>query len=64
MEKAPGGCVYVSLGSNIRSADLPEEVIDMFVNVFTSMKRVLFFWKFESTVLKERHSGNLFIGNY
>lgn len=62
MNKAVNGIIYFSMGGNIKSSDLPMEIIDAFVKVFASMKDVLVLWKFESVALKDKHSGNVIIG--
>ncbi|KAH8381958.1 hypothetical protein KR009_001161, partial [Drosophila setifemur] len=46
LDDAEHGAVYFSLGSQVRSADMPPEKIKIFLNVFAKLKqRVL--WKFE-----------------
>ncbi|XP_017959648.2 UDP-glucuronosyltransferase 2C1-like isoform X2 [Drosophila navojoa] len=50
LDEAKDGAIYFSLGSQVRSADLPPEKIQMFLGVFSSLKqRVL--WKFEDDKL-------------
>ncbi|XP_016953738.1 UDP-glycosyltransferase UGT5 [Drosophila biarmipes] len=50
LDDAEFGAVYFSLGSQVRSADMPPEKIEMFLSVFASLKqRVL--WKFEGDQL-------------
>ncbi|KAH8263950.1 hypothetical protein KR038_010324, partial [Drosophila bunnanda] len=50
LDGATHGVIYFSLGSQVRSADLPPEKLKVFLNVFGSLKqRVL--WKFEDETL-------------
>ncbi|KAH8362558.1 hypothetical protein KR200_004605 [Drosophila serrata] len=50
LDGATHGAIYFSLGSQVRSADLPPEKLKVFLNVFGSLKqRVL--WKFEDETL-------------
>ncbi|XP_044755560.1 UDP-glycosyltransferase UGT5-like [Coccinella septempunctata] len=46
LDEAKHGVVYFSMGSNIRSADMPKEKIDMFNSVFSSLKQTVL-WKWE-----------------
>lgn len=46
----------------MKSSDLPDEKLDVFLKVFASMEDVLVLWKFESIALKERHGHNTIIG--
>ncbi|XP_055915993.1 UDP-glycosyltransferase UGT5-like [Eupeodes corollae] len=47
LDEATHGAIYFSLGTNIQSADMPPEKIQIFLDVFAGMKqRVL--WKFEA----------------
>ena len=62
MDKAVNGIIYFSLGGNIKSSDLPEEKLEIFLKVFAQMENVLVLWKFESVALKERHGNNIIIG--
>lgn len=62
MDKAVNGIIYLSLGTNFKSSDLPEEKLEIFLKVFSQMKDVLILWKFESVALKERHGHNIIIG--
>lgn len=48
LDGATHGVIYFSLGTNLKSADLPPEKLSVFLSVFGSLKqRVL--WKFESS---------------
>ncbi|XP_067631961.1 UDP-glycosyltransferase UGT5-like [Eurosta solidaginis] len=50
LDEATHGVIYFSLGSNVQSKDMPEEFLQVFFDVFRSMKqRVL--WKFENESL-------------
>lgn len=52
LDGATDGAIYFSLGSNVRSADMPPEMLKIFFQVFGSMKqRVL--WKFETDEISE-----------
>lgn len=62
MDKNKKGIIYFSLGSNLKSSDLPNEKLEVFLKVFASMQDVLVLWKFESIALKERHGNNVIIG--
>lgn len=62
MDKAVNGIIYFSLGGYLKSSDLPEEKLEIFLKVFAQMKNVLVLWKFESVALKERHGHNIIIG--
>lgn len=62
MDKAVNGIIYLSLGGDIKSSDLPMEKLEAFIKVFGSMLEVLVLWKFETVALKDRHSGNIIIG--
>lgn len=62
MDKNKKGIIYLSLGGNIKSSDLPIEKLEVFLKVFASMEDVLVLWKFESIALKERHGNNIIIG--
>lgn len=53
IEDAEHGVVFFSLGSNIRSSELPKEMLDGILNVLRKLKqRVL--WKFEATDLTDK----------
>lgn len=64
MNKAIYGIIYFSLGGNVRSTDLPKEKLDIFINVFTSLKvkDIVVLWKYEGIDLKERQPHNVVIG--
>lgn len=62
MDRTEKGIIYFSLGANTRSADLPLEKLDIFLNVFATMEQVLVLWKFETIALKERHINSVVIG--
>ncbi|KAH8384528.1 hypothetical protein KR200_008715, partial [Drosophila serrata] len=50
LDEAEHGAIYFSLGSQVRSSDMPEEKVKIFLNVFARLKqRVL--WKFENDKL-------------
>lgn len=64
MDRAIYGIIYVSLGGNIRSSDLPKDKLDIFINVFTSFKPkdIVVLWKYEGIDLKEQQPHNTIIG--
>ncbi|CAG9806766.1 unnamed protein product [Chironomus riparius] len=64
MNKAMYGIIYVSLGGNVRSIDLPKEKLDIFINVFTYLnsKDIVVLWKYEGIDLKERQPHSTVIG--
>lgn len=62
MDKNVKGFIYISLGANIKSSNLPLEKLEIFMKIFESMNDVLILWKFESVALKERHASNMIIG--
>ncbi|KAH8407725.1 hypothetical protein KR222_011449, partial [Zaprionus bogoriensis] len=50
LDEAEHGVIYFSLGSQVRSADLPPEKLKIFLNVFRSLKQRIL-WKFEDDKL-------------
>lgn len=62
MDKAVHGIIYLSFGSDIKSSDLSNEKLEIFLKAFATMENVLVLWKFESVALKERHGHNIIIG--
>ncbi|XP_017837951.1 UDP-glucuronosyltransferase 2C1-like [Drosophila busckii] len=50
LDEAKHGAVYFSLGSQVRSADLPPEKLEIFLKVFRGMKQRIL-WKFEDEQL-------------
>ncbi|XP_053674154.1 UDP-glycosyltransferase UGT5-like [Anopheles nili] len=61
VEKAQGGVVYFSVGTNIRSADFPEQLRDAFTGAFGRLSQVLVIWKWENATLPKQ-SGNVIVG--
>ncbi|CAH2232875.1 jg16634 [Pararge aegeria aegeria] len=51
LDESKHGVVYVSFGSNVRSADLPEEKKKAFLNVFKKLKQTVV-WKWEEDILE------------
>ncbi|XP_055915995.1 UDP-glycosyltransferase UGT5-like [Eupeodes corollae] len=47
LDGAKDGAIYFSLGSNVRSADMPPEMLKIFLKVFGSLKQRVI-WKFET----------------
>ncbi|XP_037716742.1 UDP-glycosyltransferase UGT5-like [Drosophila subpulchrella] len=50
LDEATHGAIYFSLGSQVRSADLPPEKLKIFLDVFGSLKQRIL-WKFEDETL-------------
>ncbi|XP_063220627.1 UDP-glycosyltransferase UGT5-like [Bacillus rossius redtenbacheri] len=50
LDDASEGVVYFSMGSNLRSAEFPEELRDAFVKTFSKLKQKIL-WKFEDDQL-------------
>ncbi|XP_067003541.2 UDP-glycosyltransferase UGT5 isoform X2 [Anabrus simplex] len=49
MDEAEHGVIYFSLGSNVRSSDMPKEMLQVFLDVFSKLKqRVLWKWEKDS----------------
>ncbi|XP_030374219.1 UDP-glucuronosyltransferase 2B13-like [Scaptodrosophila lebanonensis] len=62
IEAAPHGVIYFSMGSNVKSKDLPQETREMLLKVFGRLKqRVL--WKFEDNQLPGKPD-NVFISKW
>jgi glucuronosyltransferase len=55
------GVIYFSLGTKIKSKDLPDDKRNAFVNVFKAMHRFSIFWKWENATLVNQ-SDNVVIG--
>ncbi|CAG9793374.1 unnamed protein product [Diatraea saccharalis] len=49
MDDAKDGVIYFSMGSNLRSKDLPSEVTQSLLKVFSSLKQTVM-WKFEEVL--------------
>lgn len=61
---APEGCIYISLGTARRSADLPAEQIDALRRVFGSLAgRMRVVWKWENATLADQPP-NVLIGEW
>ncbi|XP_053685210.1 UDP-glycosyltransferase UGT5-like [Sabethes cyaneus] len=52
LDGAKHGAIYFSLGTNLRSADMPEDKLLAILSVFRSMKQRVV-WKFESDSIKD-----------
>ncbi|XP_076178990.1 uncharacterized protein LOC143152577 [Ptiloglossa arizonensis] len=58
LDTASNGFIYFSLGSNAMSSDLPEDILQVFIDVFTKLPyRIV--WKFETELAKK--PDNVFI---
>lgn len=62
MNRAVKGIVYVSTGSSIKLADLPESKVEMLLSVLGSLEDVLILVKYESANLQKKHQRNTIIG--
>ncbi|XP_023940212.2 UDP-glycosyltransferase UGT5 [Bicyclus anynana] len=62
LDESKHGVVYMSFGSNIRSAELPEHKKKAFLNVFKELKQTVL-WKWEEDVLEGKPK-NLFTGKW
>nr|XP_016927408.2 UDP-glycosyltransferase UGT5-like [Drosophila suzukii] len=51
LDEATHGAIYFSLGSKLRSADLPPEKLKIFLDVFRSLRQRIL-WKFENESLR------------
>lgn len=47
IERSEHGVIYFSLGSNVKSSDMPKENLQMFIDVFSDLKQRVI-WKFEN----------------
>ncbi|XP_022209988.2 UDP-glucosyltransferase 2 [Drosophila obscura] len=62
VEQSPNGVIYFSMGSNIKSADLPPTTRKVLLDTLASLpQRVL--WKFEDDQLEDKPE-NVFIGKW
>lgn len=55
LDNSGNGVIYMSLGSNVRSKDLSNETIQIFLNVFSKLKYDIL-WKFEADELPNKPS--------
>lgn len=46
MDEAKNGVIYFSMGSNIKSKDMPEELKANLIKMFATLKQTII-WKFE-----------------
>lgn len=49
IENAKDGVIYFSMGSNLRSKDLPEDVKNEILKIFATFKQTIL-WKFEEMI--------------
>lgn len=61
MDSADDGAIFMSLGSNVRSSDLSDEKLSVFVNKFKTIKQKIV-WKFEDNLPNKPH--NVIIGKW
>lgn len=54
IEEAKDGVIYFSLGSNIKTSELPKETLEAFVKVFTSLKTIRVIMKWEEPMLPDQ----------
>lgn len=62
MNRAIKGIIYVSTGSNVKLASLPEKNVEVLLSVLGSLDDVLILMKYESANLQKKHSRNTIIG--
>lgn len=53
LDEAKYGVVYVNFGSNVRSAELPDDKKNAFLNVFRKLKHTVL-WKWEDEEMEEK----------
>ncbi|XP_070509619.1 UDP-glycosyltransferase UGT5-like [Chironomus tepperi] len=53
LDESENGVVYVSFGTNIKSKDLDQELLDILINVFKNLKQNVL-WKFEDDKLPNK----------
>jgi len=46
MEDAPNGIIYISLGTNVRISSFPNHILNVFIDVFTSLPYKIL-WKLD-----------------
>ncbi|XP_076644979.1 uncharacterized protein LOC143354610 [Halictus rubicundus] len=61
MDSATEGFIYFSLGSNARSADMPKETLQVFLDVFAKLPYKIV-WKFEKDMPNK--PDNIFVGKW
>ncbi|KAJ6647865.1 UDP-glycosyltransferase UGT5 [Pseudolycoriella hygida] len=62
IQAAPDGVIYISLGSQVKSHDLPSDQISAFVKVFKSyIGKMRIIWKWENATLID-HPYNVIVG--
>ncbi|XP_052756326.1 UDP-glycosyltransferase UGT5-like [Galleria mellonella] len=49
LDNAKNGLIYFSMGSNLKSKDLPDELKRGFLNIFSNLKQTVL-WKFEEAI--------------
>ncbi|XP_044729028.1 UDP-glycosyltransferase UGT5-like [Chrysoperla carnea] len=62
MENAPYGIIYFSLGSNIRSQEMPVEIKKSFIGAFSKLKQKVL-WKWDESTI-EGLSDNVHLGKW
>ncbi|KAJ9601562.1 hypothetical protein L9F63_000305 [Diploptera punctata] len=62
MDDAPEGVIYFSMGSNLQSADMPEETVKAFTGAFSKLKQKVI-WKWETDSLPGQPA-NLKLGKW
>ena len=49
MDDAPDGVIYFSMGSNLKSSNMPEKTVNAFLSAFSKLKqKVIWKWEAES----------------
>lgn len=59
LDEAKYGAIYFSLGSNLHSADIPKEKLEMIINTFRKLPEKIL-WKYEENHLPNK-SDNILI---
>ncbi|KAJ9601565.1 hypothetical protein L9F63_000308, partial [Diploptera punctata] len=62
MDEADDGVIYFSMGSNLRSADMPKKTIAALINAFSQLKQKIL-WKWEEDSLPGQPA-NLMLGKW
>lgn len=62
LDESKHGVVYMSFGSNVKSAELPEQKKQAFLNVFKQLKQTVL-WKWEKDELEGKPT-NLVTGKW
>ncbi|EDW69911.1 UDP-glucosyltransferase 2 isoform X1 [Drosophila virilis] len=64
MEAAPGGVIYMSLGAEVQTAQLPSEKLSTFLDVFTHLREFHFLLKWETEEFIQPLPDNMMINSW